>query len=446
MKEILRKNESVKRWLNSKSSNTKRSYLTGLAEFCEFHDIQNPEEIVEEVLTKLDSKELFSDSPNKKIDEWAESLYEGNSDPTVRQRTRAVLSYINYYLKKNEGKKISYTWKDRDESITQSRILKPREARKLIDNLKNLRDKTIVSLAYQSGLGIGDIVNLKKKYLEFVDDNRIQITKKRKKSKQKHYTFAGKYTREYLEKWLKKRKEIGKYEPDSHVFVYTSSGKTIDGDARINHRIRETCLRIDLLTKEEIEENNGISPITMHSLRKSFSARLKAEGVFEHEDVEFMMGHSLDYRGTYEVYSERIEEMREKYKKSSALALYQKGVNKEELKEYKQKVDELEKKVKEKDRKLERLLKSIEKINQPSIPEKYLGEPKEEGGRPIKDEYFKDIDEEEAEISDSIMDAQVEAEEVEGSNEKEETKVKENKELFEVIKNLQKRVNQLEEQ
>lgn len=446
MKEILRKNETVKGWLNSKNSkNTKRSYLTGLAQFCEFHDIQNPEEIVEEVLAKLDSEDLFSDSPNKKIDEWAESLYNGNNDSTVRQRTQAVVSYINHYLDK-KGKKISYTWKDRDESITQSRILKPREARKLIDNLKNLRDKTIVSLAYQSGLGIGDIVNLKKKYLEFVDDNLIQITKKRKKSKQKHYTFAGKYTREYLEKWLKKRKEIGEYEPDSYVFVYMPSGKPINGDPHINRRIRKICINMGLLTEEEIEENNGTSPITMHSLRKSFSARLKAEGVFEHEDVEFMMGHSLDYGGAYEVYSERIEEMRKKYRESSALALYRKGVNKEELKEYKQKVDELEKKVKGKDRKLERLLKSIEKINKPSIPEKYLGEPKEEGGRPVKDEYFEDIDEEEAKVSDSIMDAQVEAEEVEGSNEKEETKVKENKELFEVIKSLQKRVNQLEEQ
>lgn len=147
-------------------------------------------------------------------------------------------------------------------------VLSRQEIKEIIDSIKNLKHKLIISLAYGAGLRISEVVNLKVKDINLEE---LTIHLKNAKGKKDRITIFPEKIKNDLQNLIAD-KNLGDY-----LFESERGGKLTERTAQ---KVFENALRITRVKKDA----------TFHSLRHSFATHLLENGV-DVRYVQELLGH-----------------------------------------------------------------------------------------------------------------------------------------------------------
>ena len=182
------------------------------------------------------------------------------------------------------------------------------EMRQLVEAAEYLRDKAIILTAFQTGLGVSDIVNLN--YGEVRRDLEagtlpLMLHIHRQKTGVEFRTFLGRDSVAMLREYLKSR---GPLQNDDPLFTMLGSTRRITREA-IERQLRTIQPKLPFLL--DLSDDNGCyNPGRPHSLRSAFRSRLT--GKMADTLIEFMLGHDIgEEKRAY--LNLPVEELRELY-------------------------------------------------------------------------------------------------------------------------------------
>ncbi len=148
-------------------------------------------------------------------------------------------------------------------------VLSEQEIVRLIDNAKNIKHKTIITLLYSSGLRVGELINLK---ISDINIERKQIFIRNSKGRKDRYVILADSFIPMLNEYL-----IA-YSPQ-YWFVEGTPGKQYSSSS-IRNFLKHLC------------EISGINKkVTPHTLRHSFATHLLENGV-DIRYIQELLGHS----------------------------------------------------------------------------------------------------------------------------------------------------------
>jgi len=218
------------------SSKTIKSYLGCLKEY--FNSAKtNLENINEEKI-----KEFLLNKQSKKY-----------SPQTINLYLNAIKFFYRDVLKIPQKINLKFAKRSKKLPIVLSR----EEIKNIIDAIKNLKHKLIISLAYGAGLRISEVVNLKLKDIDF---NELTIHLKNTKGKKDRITIFPEKIKNDLQNLI-----AGK-NSDDYLFESERGGKLTERTAQ---KVFENALHGAGIKKDA----------TFHSLRHSFATHLLENGV-----------------------------------------------------------------------------------------------------------------------------------------------------------------------
>jgi len=144
------------------------------------------------------------------------------------------------------------------------------------DEFMSLRDTSILTIAYGSGLRISELINLHLKEL-LIEENFIRVTGKGNKQR---YVPLSSYSQNYLELYIKtlRAKLASKKASKGYVFLNKSGAKL-------------SRMGMWLIFKKYITKSGINQKITPHTFRHSFATHL-IEGGADLRVVQELLGHS----------------------------------------------------------------------------------------------------------------------------------------------------------
>jgi len=148
-------------------------------------------------------------------------------------------------------------------------VLSEEEIVKLIDNARNLKHKTIITLLYSSGLRIGEVINLR---LSDINIERKQIFIRNSKGRKDRYVILADSFIPMLKEYLTS------YSP-RYWFVEGTPGKQYSPSS-IRNFLKHLC-KVSGINKR----------VTPHTLRHSFATHLLENGV-DIRYIQELLGHS----------------------------------------------------------------------------------------------------------------------------------------------------------
>ncbi len=280
------------RFLESKKPSTGVAYEKCLKRFKYFHVAGLKifiEEIEEEIRLNqgqsLTERVRPGEGTIRRFIAWHKEV--GYSNNSTRQGIAAVQNFLKFY-----GVTISFDFIE----LPPARPMKGNdkhkwtieEMRKFVGVARYLRDKTIITICFQSGLGIGDVVDL-----DYGDVRRglekgqlpLMLQLYRGKTGVEFKTFLGRDSVHQLRAYLKTRGPLRNGDP---LFTMLGSEQRVSGGA-IDHMLKKYATKLDFIHAEDLE--NGYNPARPHSLRTAFRSRLtgKMDGTL----IEFLMGHDI---------------------------------------------------------------------------------------------------------------------------------------------------------
>jgi hypothetical protein len=200
------------------------------------------------------------------------------------------------------------------------------QVKQLVDSAEYLRDKALILIAFQSGLGISDILDLDYGDIKQEFEAGIMplvIEGYRKKTGVKIRTFVGRDAVSYLRLYLKPRIPLKRDDP---LFTKLGTSKRLTGNA-VRKQFRVYAQKLGFIVDEDLE--NGYNPARPHSLRSGFRSRLT--GKMDDQLIEFFMAHDIgEEKRTY--INMPIDELREIYANYEHLLAVEK-TSKDELAE-----------------------------------------------------------------------------------------------------------------
>ena len=147
-------------------------------------------------------------------------------------------------------------------------ILSREDIFKLIEaSSRNLKHKAIISLLYDSGLRISELLNLK---LRDIDSDRLQVIVRGGKGNKDRRSVLGKSTLKLLRGYYRE------YKPNFYLFESPGGGKYSTTSVRA--LLKTYCKKA------------GVRPISPHTLRHSFATHLIESGTPESK-VQHLLGH-----------------------------------------------------------------------------------------------------------------------------------------------------------
>ena len=182
------------------------------------------------------------------------------------------------------------------------------QIREYVEAAEYLRDKCYILFAFQSGLSIGDILDLN--YGDIQQEFEagvlpLAIEGYRKKTGARIRTFVGRDTVKYLRLYLSSRRNLNPTDP---VFTMVGNDDKRATPVSIQKKLREYAEKLDFIPPGELE--NGYSPVRSHSLRSAFRSRLT--GKMDSDLIECFMAHDIgQQRSTY--INQPLDELREIY-------------------------------------------------------------------------------------------------------------------------------------
>ena len=261
------------------SNNTIDSYTSDLTEFFDYTD-KKSQNITENNIRRY--IEYLFDVDRKRT--------------TINRKISTIRSFFNFlkrddYIEKNPAKEI-VSAKARRKLPD---FLTIDEMNNLLNNMKeedilDLRNKLIFELLYATGLRVSELVNLKKKKIDF-SNNNIRIIGKGNKERILPVTSN---LKRLFKKYFKKRK----YNSD-YVFLSTNGNKLYARDIR-------------RIIKKVIKNMSMFKDITPHTIRHSFASHLLENGA-DLRMVQELLGHSSV--STTQIYTHISMEKMKKYHK-----------------------------------------------------------------------------------------------------------------------------------
>ena len=245
------------------SQNTVQSYKNDITSFALWVD-----ESINLPLVRISKIDI-----NKYI---AQLFKNGLKSSSVNRKISTIKSFFIFLLKK---KHILVSPVDDIEMIKQEKYLpismSEKEVELLLespnlDSFIGIRDRAMIEMLYATGMRVSELINLK---ITDIDHNRLVVKVMGKGSKERLIPY-GEVASDYLNLYLKNRKEI-----NSNEIFLSNRGKKITRSAFWN--------RIKLyLKKENLKES--ISP---HTLRHAFATHLLNRGA-DLRSVQILLGHS----------------------------------------------------------------------------------------------------------------------------------------------------------
>tara|TARA_B100001059_G_scaffold107717_1_gene107410 strand:+ start:392 stop:1282 length:891 start_codon:yes stop_codon:yes gene_type:complete len=245
------------------SQNTVQSYKNDITSFAFWVD-----ESINLPLVRISKIDI-----NKYI---AHLFKNGLKSSSVNRKISTIKSFFIFLLKK---KHILVSPVDDIEMIKQEKYLpismSEKEVELLLespnlDSFIGIRDRAMIEMLYATGMRVSELINLK---ITDIDHNRLVVKVMGKGSKERLIPY-GEVASDYLNAYLKNRKEI-----NSNEIFLSNRGKKITRSAFWN--------RIKLyLKKENLKES--ISP---HTLRHAFATHLLNRGA-DLRSVQILLGHS----------------------------------------------------------------------------------------------------------------------------------------------------------
>jgi site-specific recombinase XerD len=149
-------------------------------------------------------------------------------------------------------------------------VLSRSEVRRLFSVVTNLKQKALFMVAYDSGLRLSEILNLR---MKDIDSQRMVIRVRQGKGKKDRYARLSKGLLNLLREYWRV------YRPDSLLFPGARNDKRYDL-ATPGHLLKKACRKA------------GISKrVTMHTLRHSFATHLLEAGA-NLRVIQHLLGHS----------------------------------------------------------------------------------------------------------------------------------------------------------
>jgi len=212
----------------------------------------------------------------------------------------------------------------RDEPLQENKklIIRRKEVKLLVDHCRNNRDKAIILSLYQSGLTIGDLLNLNcgqvkdpSPYFGSLEDPPLLIENIRRKNGIKHFTCFGRSSCMALQRYLTERERVyHTVSYDQPLFTQIRGDKTKIKRmtvADVDYVFQKLVLRTGIISKEKLERST-VSPCRPHALRKGFKGTLTDHNC-PLDFVEYCMGHKNQYSNAY--FDDDGLKTRETYKK-----------------------------------------------------------------------------------------------------------------------------------
>jgi integrase/recombinase XerD len=289
--------ESVNRMIGelgllTRSENTKKTYLKGLAKFVEYKQIQNLDQFVEEVKQKQNQNEI--------VKEFAVYLASKNLAPKT---VAAWISSLKKFFAAN-GLKVDVYIPLKIFNIHED-VLPNKEDLKRILSEVDLRMKVIITMLASSGMRIGELHNLK---LGDIDLSKEIPTVKIKgvgaKERKSRITFISKEAKRFLEEYLNQRKSLGEELNENSPVIAREDGKPMSYQ-NIQYLLEGVFRRYSKKVGKRYT-------LHAHCLRKWFKTQLISAGV-PAPIVDRLTGHSRYLAQEYELYTE--DQLREWYQK-----------------------------------------------------------------------------------------------------------------------------------
>jgi integrase len=263
---------SVQEFLNSVSNpRTRKGYRFGLNKFVEWFD-KPAEEILgmrQDDLTQRPGENLVEYRNRaarfeKEIEKFHSYLIKkGYSINSARNMTLGIRQLFRYYqmpVTIRSGSKVSQT-----VQTTKNFPLTIEHVRKMFA-VANLKERTVLSLAVDTGLRISDFLTIKKTDLPSLDEEPpIAFTLLTQKEKIPAHCFLSKETVDRLKTYLPTLKK------KTNVYLFASNGKSHISDEAVSKMLSRLAERAQI-------DLNGKS-LTFHCFRKMFLSAAIDSGI-----------------------------------------------------------------------------------------------------------------------------------------------------------------------
>ena len=148
-------------------------------------------------------------------------------------------------------------------------VLSSDDVKNILDNIINLKHKTLLTLIYSAGLRIGEALKIR---ISDIDSKRMVIHIKSAKGNKDRYTLLSLKFLELLRLYYKT------YKPKDYLFEGQNGGLYSTSSAQN-------------ILKKAAKKSNIKKPITLHTLRHSFATHLLENGT-DIRYIQTLLGHS----------------------------------------------------------------------------------------------------------------------------------------------------------
>ena len=277
-----------------KTKSTAIVYRKGLRRFISFYrSIYGEDKSFTDFLDRLEENASLPRKERKRLTESILVDYinfckdEGLSANSIRTYIAGVQNFLKY-----KGFPLSTRWLGNlpravPKKSNRKHQWKQIEIREFVERAKTYRDKAIILVLFQSGIGISDLCNLD--YRDICDELEegklpLLLDLSRFKTGVDFKTFLGADAVHYLQLYLETRTELTR---DSPLFTLWNSNTSRISDGAIQKKFKEIAKELSFLR----DNGEGMNPARPHSLRSAFRSRLT--GKMDGDLIEFFMGHEI---------------------------------------------------------------------------------------------------------------------------------------------------------